>query len=449
MENAGDTQAHRLLCDENIVDASSIDVVPVIDAAERLLNKVEIANRWLSASPAAPGTGDAALGPVMIDLIRLERTLDAIGHGPKNARAFRVNDDLSGGVLFAVGLLAAACRQFRMEVDAAMGPAKPLPPFASLAPISVAVDAMNTAKQRCNANPVGVTAISSPEPTMAAVAMNDSSDEVFAADGPDQLVPFTGGEMRFFAERIELCGACICSGQRRTSLRKLLTLLAKRDNPGFSGEELAAALGSPGPDAASSLVTRSRKQIWQALHNARIESNLDDVILGGGPGYRLSDSICVSVQSAFDEKLRDEVADTSALNVHDEADISTRNVPNVHDARRVAGTNVHDNACEDVHDVHDCEALRFEEKTGVVQDAGASAERRAWILSHLASGEQLRAPDIANRLNCTPKTIHRALASLKKEGRITFEGPPRTGFYRLVESGESQTDIKQESSQVS
>jgi hypothetical protein len=134
MENAGDTQAHRFLCDEDIVDASCIDVVPVIDAAERLLNKVEIANRWLSASPAAPGASNAALGPVMIDLIRLEWTLDEIGHGPKNARAFRVSDDLSGSVLFAVGLLAAASRQLRMEVDAAMGPAKPLPPFASLAP---------------------------------------------------------------------------------------------------------------------------------------------------------------------------------------------------------------------------------------------------------------------------------------------------------------------------
>jgi biotin operon repressor len=284
---------------------------------------------------------------------------------------------------------------------------------------------------------------------MAAVAMNDSSDEVLAADGPDQLVPFTGGEMRFFAERIELCGACICSGQRRTSLRKLLTLLAKRDNSGFSGEELAAALGLPGPNAASSLVTRSRKQIWEALHDAGIDSTLDDVILSGGPGYRLSDSICVSVQSAFDEKLRDEVADTAALNVHDEADISTRNVPNVHDARRVAGTNVHDNACEDVHDVHDREVLRFEEKTEVVQDADASAERRAWILSRLRSGERLRAPDIAKQLGCAAKTVHRDLELLKKNGQIVYEGAARTGFYRLVESGEFQTDIKQESSQVS
>jgi biotin operon repressor len=255
-----------------------------------------------------------------------------------------------------------------------------------------------------------------------------------------------------FRDRIELCDVEICSGARRKNARELIVLLAKRDSAGLSGEELAAALQLSGADAAASLVGRVRSQARQSLAEAGIESGREDVIVGGGPGYRLADSISVSVHLDSGHFIENHVPNGDRSNVPNETGQSIGDVPNVHDRQHADVPKVHDETQVDVHNVHDETQVDVHNvhdhqvQESATPETSPSAERRAWILAQLSSGKELRAPDIAKQLNCGTKTVHRDLKSLKAEGRITFVGPRRTGFYRLVEKSDGQADIKPTSS---
>jgi DNA-binding IclR family transcriptional regulator len=44
----------------------------------------------------------------------------------------------------------------------------------------------------------------------------------------------------------------------------------------------------------------------------------------------------------------------------------------------------------------------------------------------------MRVPAIANRTRASPATVKRELALLKGRGMVAFEGPPRSGRYRLT-----------------
>jgi hypothetical protein len=138
-----------------------------------------------------------------------------------------------------------------------------------------------------------------------------------------------------------------------------------------------------------------RNAITEALGRAGIECGLDHVVLSGGPGYRLSDTI--TVQYAH----RPQFVDIGDIDKSENVpDVPSRSVPNVPD------------------------------RPGDLADA-----RRSWILDELKQGRQLKAGDIAERFACALKTAQRDLASLKEEGKIEFVGSPRTGFYRLLEPG--------------
>lgn len=212
--------------------------------------------------------------------------------------------------------------------------------------------------------------------------------------------PFCTGEMVFLLDRILFCEVEICSGRRSITKRRLLALLAKKDAKGnfiaYSGQELAILLQAPGGNGTVVGAIRDlRTEISATLLNkANCICDREDVILSCCPGYRLSRNI--SVQFVDEPTITDirDITDTD-----DDCD-----VPN-----------------DDVRDVFD------------VRDDTAGG-RRSWILQQLNNGVQLKAPMVAERFGCSPKTAQRDLTALKDEGLIEYVGASRTGYYRICAS---------------
>ncbi|MBM3848441.1 MAG: response regulator, partial [Verrucomicrobia bacterium] len=125
-----------------------------------------------------------------------------------------------------------------------------------------------------------------------------SAQERNGAGPPSGTRPFTGGTMEFFPDRVELCGIDICSGRRSQRRRRALELLRLRRGNAFvaySGEDFAEKLGlKTGQNGTSGLIRGMRDRICQALRSeANIQCGDEDVILSGGPGYRLSEKLTV------------------------------------------------------------------------------------------------------------------------------------------------------------
>jgi hypothetical protein len=201
--------------------------------------------------------------------------------------------------------------------------------------------------------------------------------------------------MVFFADRVELCGVDICSGARSGSRRVVLELLSRRRADGsfvpYSGDDLEGeaklhgAKGTSGGwvrDLRDAIVIALRKRV------PSIVAGQDQVILSGGPGYRLAETISVQFR---DPPMLSDNAGIDDLDNESNGDV------------------------RDVFDVRD----------------DASAVRRSWILQELAKERQLKAPDVAEQYSCSVKTAQRDLTALKDEGKIEFVGAPRTGYYRL------------------
>lgn len=92
------------------------------------------------------------------------------------------------------------------------------------------------------------------------------------ADAPDpeanSPLPFTGGEMVFYPDRVTLCGITVVEG--RTRMRRILDVLReKRSNGKFvalSGDKLAAKLGvTSGQNAISEAVKAFRDTVVEVL----------------------------------------------------------------------------------------------------------------------------------------------------------------------------------------
>ena len=113
------------------------------------------------------------------------------------------------------------------------------------------------------------------------------------------LRPFTGGEMVFFEDRVELCGVDISSGPRSQTRRRILDLLRNKQKDGtfvaYSGDAVARKLKLIGGQGAVAGAIRDlRDVIIEALRNeANLTCGRKDIILGGGRGYRLAESVSV------------------------------------------------------------------------------------------------------------------------------------------------------------
>jgi hypothetical protein len=205
--------------------------------------------------------------------------------------------------------------------------------------------------------------------------------------------PFSGGEIVFTLDRVEICGVDICSGPRCRSKRVVLELLSRRKDGSFtpySGEELEAEAKHNGvKGTAAGWIRDLRDDIMERLRTeTNIISGREDVILSGDRGYRFAESLTVRF---IDPGAITDITDTV-------------DVPDVLD--------------DDVRDVLD------------VRD-NASGARRAWILDELAHGKQLRAAAVVGKFKCSKKTALRDFGVLKDQGKIEFTGEARTGHYRM------------------
>lgn len=221
---------------------------------------------------------------------------------------------------------------------------------------------------------------------------------------------FSGGEMVFYPDRVELCDRIICGGPRCEQARKTLDLFRQKNAKGkfvaIGSKKLAEKIERKGgASSVPGLIRDLRTRIVEALRQGHIECQREDVIQQTNRGYHFRDWI-----SAQDG----EGVESSApmLEGRHEKAASPGDVP-------VNGTvDVPVNVPVDSHDVDP-----------VSESADAAVARRKWILEQVTNGRKMRAPGFAAELGCSDRTVKRDLDAL--EPTIEFVGSPRTGYYQL------------------
>ncbi|MFW6115848.1 MAG: hypothetical protein ACOC7Y_02175 [Chloroflexota bacterium] len=112
-----------------------------------------------------------------------------------------------------------------------------------------------------------------------------------AADDPGPR-RFSGGELVLYRDRIEFLDQTISYARNKTIQYRILDLLArtrKGEYAAYSGRALADRLGiEGGQESITGAVKNLRRKIRQALHDHGYSYQRDDVIVSGGPGYRLN-----------------------------------------------------------------------------------------------------------------------------------------------------------------
>jgi DNA-binding NarL/FixJ family response regulator len=219
-------------------------------------------------------------------------------------------------------------------------------------------------------------------------------------------VLFKGGEMVFYPNRVELCGVKIVGDTGIGYSRMILDLLRHKRNENrcvyISSEAMAKRLGADGGVGSVTGCVRTLRQNIAARLRERLNliCGRDDVIANDGlHGYCLRQWIIV-------REAVDDVTGSSPGTAH-VAPRDTREP--VHDP---VGSRVTDPVGEPVNE--------------------PVTERQRQVLDALASGESLRVPAIASKLKASPGTVKRELTHLKGRGLVAFEGPPRSGRYRLT-----------------
>lgn len=203
--------------------------------------------------------------------------------------------------------------------------------------------------------------------------------------------PFQGGELIFYRDRIELCGVAVVSSGRSSQMWTVLDTLKQRLDErrykAFSCNTLADIVGCDGGQGSVAGSVRDfRRHVAETLgRELGVMVERDDVIETSNAGYRLNARIVVK-----------DLRNTGSRH-------ATDGRPNAN--------------CDPVNTGSDDPAI----------------ERRRRIVAELGKGEHLRAPALADRLGCSHSTVKRELEALKAEGRITFVGPSKTGYYKLVE----------------
>jgi hypothetical protein len=217
--------------------------------------------------------------------------------------------------------------------------------------------------------------------------------------------PFSGGEMVFFPDGVDLCGVTICVGPRCEQHRKALDVLRRQRQQdgqfrGIGSKKLAENMQrARGANSVPGLIRDLRNRITKELRRINIECGRRDVVTRTPQGYQFREWITV----------RDETEVSGQDDQRHAAQSAAESVPDLD------GTNV-----PNARDPND---------PNVTQ--GKMETRRYWILEQLRSGRELRAPDMARALGCSLRTVKRDLEFLKREGLVEFVGEPRTGHYRV------------------
>ena len=127
------------------------------------------------------------------------------------------------------------------------------------------------------------------------LASGSCTSQIPEAPAPAELAPFEGGKLVFRSDRVELLGHVILTPKGNEFSRRLLDLLAQRKPRGgyeaYSGNALARQLdtmGQKGQNDVAGYVKYLRDQIAHVLAKAGVRCERHDVIMSGGPGYRLN-----------------------------------------------------------------------------------------------------------------------------------------------------------------
>ncbi|WP_425614257.1 response regulator [Anatilimnocola sp. NA78] len=230
---------------------------------------------------------------------------------------------------------------------------------------------------------------------------------------------FPGAEMVFFTDRVEICGASICTRKPSATRWIILNALRERHLNGtymsLTGQELAKTAQIKESSVAGA-IRGLRTNISQVLSNQNITSDGSDVIHNRGAGYQFGPRVrVIDGESSVLGAIMDNVPGR---------DVHNRTVHDVHNPR--------------VHDVHDVpipgvhNRAVYDSTTDVLRDADDDV-RIEWILQQIQMGRRLKGPDIVERFGCSSKTAYRLLKSLRERGEIQFVGSPRVGFYERSE----------------
>jgi DNA-binding response OmpR family regulator len=201
---------------------------------------------------------------------------------------------------------------------------------------------------------------------------------------PEESTGFQGGELVFFANRVELQGVTVISdrgtGQCMMVLEQLRQLDARGRYVRRSGEDLAQLIDAPGGGTAvTAFVHTLRSNIAQRLRrDLGIDVPSDAVIDHSDQGYFLREWIVVRDGT---ERCDSKASDASFVDVQQ----SPWN------------------------------------------------ERQAWVLSELQRGARVERAMIQKRFQVTSKTAQRDLTGLSLSGCIEFVRKGRTGYYRAIE----------------
>jgi CheY-like chemotaxis protein len=206
--------------------------------------------------------------------------------------------------------------------------------------------------------------------------------------------PFQGGVMTFRPDRVELLGETIAESSERANYWVVLQRLKHRRPDGrfvpARGTELARLFkgGRANENTVSSCVGDLRDRITRAMDTHGLKCKKNDVIMSGGPGYRLKPWI--------------EVRDAG---------------------RDIAGT------CGDT-DVSDVPARKADVPANPANVP--LSDRQHWVLDQLRQGAKLERRDLEKQFDVGLKTAKRDLSDIVKRGLIEFVRTPRPGHYRLA-----------------
>jgi len=127
------------------------------------------------------------------------------------------------------------------------------------------------------------------------LASGSCTPQIPEAPAPAELTPFEGGKLVFRSDRVELLGHAILTSKGNEFSRRLLDLLTQHKPRGgyqaYSGNALARQLdtmGQKGQNDVAGYVKYLRDQIAHVLGKAGVRCERHDVIMSGGPGYRLN-----------------------------------------------------------------------------------------------------------------------------------------------------------------
>lgn len=269
--------------------------------------------------------------------------------------------------------------------------------------------------------------------------------------------PFSGGELVFFPDRVELCGVRVLGDTGLGVMRAILEQLTQKNKftgnwIALSGEQLAKAVNAAGgQNSAAGCIRDLRNNVIRVLvEELNLIAGPQDVIQTSPQGYRLREWITVRFEentwsntwSSLPRGEADDQVNVSADQVNDQVSGPVDHVFDQVKCSAGGSDQVFDQvnaAVDQVSGTDDQVFVQVNDQVNGKADQVNPGEyvpdhvtpRRRRILAELQRGCGLRTPAIAAAIRCSTKTAHRELDTLRTLGMIEYVGSPKTGCYKL------------------